>query len=146
MAAITASTLKNQLARYKATAMRVREVAAEKAAIGFTAAETAGAAFGMGYVNARFGAQNGGEMRLFGQVPLDAAVGGGLHVLGFLDMLGKNNSAHLHALANGALASYLVRQGAKLGVSGARAPSQMGGAGYAPTWDMPQWAQPQAAE
>lgn len=69
-----------------------------------SAAEVSGSAFALGLVQGRYG-----PVSVVG-VPLDLALGAGLHAAGFLGLAGKA-SGHLHAFADGALASFFFTLG-----------------------------------
>lgn len=87
---------------------------AEKiATIAFSAAETAGGAFAMGYINGRFRTPKRDHAELFG-LPIDLTVGtvGILaSVMGFFGPL----DSHVASLSAGAAAAYFARLGAKTG-------------------------------
>jgi hypothetical protein len=73
---------------------------------------TGGTAFGLGF----WSSKNGGVMPALGPVPADVGVAVGAHVLGLLGVGGKMDT-HFRALGNGALATWAVRQGAKVGAT-----------------------------
>jgi hypothetical protein len=128
------------VARARATLATVREKTEQTVGVVISGAETTGAAVALGYANVVWGQKNGGELRLFGKVPLDLALGIALHTVGIFDGAGKY-SEHAHAFGNGALASFGSRFGAKLGLEHltkqSQQPAQMSG-GWAPG-QTPDW-------
>lgn len=73
-----------------------------------TTIEVSAAAFGWGIAKGRWG-----EVELFG-APLSLVAGLGLHILGFFGVAG-NMSGHLHAFADGSLASWATTTGVQAG-------------------------------
>ena len=70
--------------------------------------EISAAAFGWGVVKGKYG-----EIELFG-APLSLVGGLGLHILGFIGVAG-DASSHLHAFADGSLASWATTTGVQAG-------------------------------
>ncbi len=67
--------------------------------------EVTGTAFGFGIINGRWGSPE-----ILG-MPVDLAVGAGMHLLAFLDIAEE----HAHNIGDGALASYTASLGAGIG-------------------------------
>jgi hypothetical protein len=76
-----------------------------------TASEVSASAFLFGLAQGKWGG-----IAIMG-VPADLIAGVGLHVLGFSGVAGKQSSPHLHAFADGALASFFTGLGRQVGVS-----------------------------
>lgn len=109
---ITRANIRSGVSRAKAAFQRLeryREAARETMAQVVTAVEIGVTAFGLGWVEGRYG-----EIDVVG-VPLDAGVAGAMHLLGFTGFLGKDMSRHAHAVGNGALAIYLGKTGLRIG-------------------------------
>jgi len=90
-------------------------------------AEVGGSAFLAGYARARFG--EGGTLELAG-VDASIVVGGGLHVLAFLNMFGKYDE-HIHNVGNGFLGEYLGQKGYEFGLDAKKST-----AGFAPVHEL----------
>lgn len=73
------------------------------------ACEVAGSAFACGLLQGRFKAQGG--LTIFG-LPVDLLAGIGLHAVG---LVSRKSSHHLHAFADGALASFATTTGYRVG-------------------------------
>lgn len=101
------SDLRERAQRAMARARNMAEKSEAIVATALRTAEVGGAAFGMGVVKGRFG-----SIELVG-VPIDLIASSGLHLLGFFG--GDKYADHLHALGDGALASYLTTLGAGVG-------------------------------
>ena len=71
--------------------------------------EATGGAYAMGVLQGRFP-----DKREIMGIPIELAIGAGLHVAGFAGLAGRSSS-HLHAFGTGALAAYAVRAGQVLG-------------------------------
>jgi hypothetical protein len=95
---------KEKAERIQAYAKKTLEKSKEVVAEVVNTIEVTAAAFAWGIVKGRWG-----EMEIFG-APLTLVVGLGLHVLGFFGVAG-NMSGHLHAFANGTLASWATTTG-----------------------------------
>lgn len=95
----------------------VKEKAEETMGQVLQTAEIAAAAGGFAYANARYGSMVGTnptpEIDVMG-VPADVGAAVALHGMAFAGAAGKYKE-HCHNLADGALASYLVRVGLRLG-------------------------------
>lgn len=95
----------------------VKEKAEETMGQVLQSAEIAAAAGGFAYANARYGNMVGmnptPEIDVMG-VPADVGAAVALHGMAFAGALGKYKE-HAHNLGDGALASYLVRVGLRLG-------------------------------
>jgi hypothetical protein len=87
---------------------------AEKiATIAFSAAETAGGAFAMGYINGRFRTPKRDHAELFG-LPVDLTIGTVGMLASLMGLFGPLDS-HVASLSAGAAAAYFARLGAKTG-------------------------------
>lgn len=73
-------------------------------------AEVSGAAFALGLAQGKYGV-----VEVAG-VPADLAAGAALHLAAFFGIAGKSGK-HLHALADGAMASYFVNLGKGTGIA-----------------------------
>lgn len=73
-------------------------------------AEVSGAAFALGLAQGKYGV-----IEVMG-VPADLGAGAALHLAAFFGIAGKS-SKHLHALADGAMASYFVNLGKGTGLA-----------------------------
>ncbi len=71
-------------------------------------AETGGMAFGLGYVNGRYG-----STEVMG-MPIELLLGAGLNIAGYIGLAGKH-SDHLNNLGDGALAAYGTVLGVQVG-------------------------------
>ena len=80
---------------------------------GITAVEISASAFVFSVINGKFAAP-GGSVGLKG-VPLSLIAGIGAHLLGFSNALGAKNASHVHAFADGALASFMGDIGRSVG-------------------------------
>lgn len=110
---ITRSSIKGYRERFAALAKRsagLQKKGEETIGHLVTAAETSAAAFGFGMLQGRQG-----PVEIVG-VPADLAAGTALHIAGFLGLGGKA-SGHLHAFADGALASYFFTLGRGVGIN-----------------------------
>jgi hypothetical protein len=92
---------------------RFRKHAEEQIGHGIQGAEVSGTAFGMGYLNARYGKD--GELKVLG-LPVDLAAAIGMHGVAFAGGLGKYKE-HGHNVGDGALASFAYRFGSQLGTN-----------------------------
>lgn len=107
----------NQLARIRGAMVKAQTRTAAIAKKGESTvntivrtAEVSGAAFALGMAQGKYGV-----VEIMG-VPADLAAGAGLHLAAFFGIAGKS-SKHLHALADGAMASYFVNLGKGVGLS-----------------------------
>jgi hypothetical protein len=91
---------------------RARAKAGELMETILNAGVTGGTAFGLGV----WSAKNAGVMPAAGPISADVGLAVGAHVLGLLGVGGKMDT-HFRALGNGALATWAVRQGAKVGAA-----------------------------
>lgn len=101
------SELREKAQRAMARARNMAEKSEKVIETALRTAEVGGAAFGMGVVKGRFG-----NIEVVG-VPIDLVAASGLHLLGFFG--GDRYADHLHALGDGALASYLTTLGTGVG-------------------------------
>jgi len=107
---------KEHIERIRNTAAKAKEHAERAMGVGIAAVEIGGTAAVMGYVNERYGKpdKDGDNVYAIASVDADLALGVTGHGLGFFGVLGKY-SEHGHNLANGGIAAYGYRQGAKYG-------------------------------
>lgn len=94
--------------KLKTQLSNVKEKSQEAVGIIVRTLETGAVAFGFGLAKGRWG-----KISVAG-IPADLGAGVLGHLLGFMGVGGKN-AEHLHALSDGALASYAVEMGAKVG-------------------------------
>jgi hypothetical protein len=116
-----ATSLQNRLSKVRKQA----EHTVEKV---LRTAETGGMAFGLGFVNGRYG-----STEVMG-MPIELLIGASLNVAGYLGLAGKH-SDHLNNLGDGALAAYGTVLGVQVGTQmkqkaqGQLAPGKTGGSG-----------------
>jgi hypothetical protein len=107
---------RDSVVRSEGKLARVRLAAAETIERIVQTSEVCGAAFGMGFVDARWAKMTPQGIRppeLVG-VPVSLMVGLGLHVAGFAKLAGRA-SEHLHNIADGTIATYFARLGSTTG-------------------------------
>ncbi len=109
------SKMKESLTRAKAQVARIREKAEETMSTAKTTVETVGVAFGFGYLRGRMTDPADEESFKVAGVEPDLLAGVGMHALAFLGGAGKY-SEDMHAMANGALASFAVTKGVEIGL------------------------------
>lgn len=98
-----------------AAVRRMREKGEKAVGIAKTSAETVGTALAFGYARGRFTDPADEEsFKVLGLEP-DLLAGVAIHVLAFTGAMGDKYSEDLHAVANGALASFAVFKGVELG-------------------------------
>ena len=114
---MTLGEAKEALTRAKHAMGRVREKAEEAIGSGLEVAEVGGTAFGFGYVNGRWGGDEG-EMKVFG-LPVDLGVGIALTGVSMFGGFGKY-AEHGVNVGAGAIASYAYRAGHQLGSDAAQ--------------------------
>jgi len=105
------STLKRSHERSLMSANKSKERTANMIATATTAAEVSFTSFLFGCAQGKFGG-----VAMWG-IPVDLVSGLGLHILGFTGVAGAKYGHHLHALADGALASYMNGLGRSVGRS-----------------------------
>lgn len=101
---------KQQVDRMTAKAKSVMARADQAVATVITTSEVSAASFLFGLAQGKFGG-----IAVVG-VPIDLMAGLGLHILGFAGIF-KANAHHVHAFADGALASFFNKLGSDVGVS-----------------------------
>lgn len=107
---LSLSKLEDLQSRYVGMKKRVESIKAdahEKIMVVVQSAEIGTSAFAFGLINGRWASPE-----LVG-VPVDALTALGMHTAGFL--LDNEGAKHLHNLADGAMASYLVKLGSGVG-------------------------------
>ncbi len=102
-------SFKQRVDRMTAKAKGVIEKSKETMATVVTTSEVGAAAFLFGLAQGKFGG-----IQIVG-VPLDLLAGIGLHIAAFSGVGGKGNDKHLHAFADGALASFFNHLGRDVG-------------------------------
>lgn len=110
------SKAKEHIERIRATAARAKEHAERGMGIAIAAVETGGTAAAFGYIHERYGTADKDQDNVYTVASVDADLGTAVafHGAGFFGAFGKY-SEHAHNVANGALAAYGYRQGAKYG-------------------------------
>lgn len=104
---------KEQADRVVARAKRYMQERESTISTAIQTSEVSSSAFLFGLAKGKFGAL---AIPVVG-LPIDLVAGLGLHILAFTGVAGKQYAHHLHAFADGALASFFSTLGSDVGVS-----------------------------